>query len=316
MSVLAKDIIKAIISIFETGSFNNGNQYSAIAVIKGDTGGLSYGKHQVSLNSGNLFMMLNNYVSRKGKSAAKIKPYLDRMRNRDFSLNNERELHLILRNAGSEPLMQSVQDEYFEQIFYIPAREWWARAGFKTNLALLVIYDSFIHGSFNLVRKLIKGDSKDEKVWVQKYVTERFNWLATHKNPLLQKTTYRSKLFLDLIKANNWDLNLPINVRGMNLQNSSFVKGKCVINSKDINDGCEPALAESEENILLILRNPPIREQFVVEFKNALRRYIPEVDNTNVYDEKTVALVKKFQTSKGLKADGIVGLLTRTALDI
>lgn len=67
-----------MVNIFETGR-TTGN-YSAISVIPGDDGHLSYGRSQAALGSGSLQTLLENYCARPDASfAAALRPYLARI---------------------------------------------------------------------------------------------------------------------------------------------------------------------------------------------------------------------------------------------
>jgi hypothetical protein len=59
-----------------------------------------------------------------------------------------------------------------------------------------------------------------EKKWITDYITERDSWLASI--PRLAATRYRTRLFLNLIKNANWNLDLPIRVQGELLTDATF----------------------------------------------------------------------------------------------
>ena len=56
-----------------------------------------------------------------------------------------------------------------------------------------------------------------KKIWIEKYVKARFDWLNTNSNPLLRLTTYRSQCFINQINLNNWNLSKPVNANGINV---------------------------------------------------------------------------------------------------
>jgi chitosanase len=53
-----------------------------------------------------------------------------------------------------------------------------------------------------------------EHEWLQRYVRNRREWLATHPNALLRHTVYRMDAFQRLIDQEAWGLPLPLVVRG------------------------------------------------------------------------------------------------------
>lgn len=59
LSPLQKKTAQAIVVLFETGDPRG--DYSALTVIPGDTGHLSYGRLQVTLGSGNLSALVARY---------------------------------------------------------------------------------------------------------------------------------------------------------------------------------------------------------------------------------------------------------------
>jgi hypothetical protein len=52
---------QSFVSVFETGSVNGTARYSTVTYNPDDPGELSYGKHQVTLSSGNLYNLICRY---------------------------------------------------------------------------------------------------------------------------------------------------------------------------------------------------------------------------------------------------------------
>ena len=204
--------IEAIVCVVESGRTD---KYNAIANIKGDTGGLSYGRHQASLASGNLFTLVDSYCKAPGSALAdQLKPYLQRLQEKNISLNDDPTIKKLLRSAGYDPVMVDVQDTFFYDKFMVPALERWQKFGFKHALSAAVIYDSYIHGNFDLIAKratATKGEptTDNEKTWIVEYLDKRHVWLSTHSNQVLHNTAIRIQALQGLVQANNWDLNLP-----------------------------------------------------------------------------------------------------------
>jgi hypothetical protein len=115
---LQKNTCVATVNIFETGEVSG--DYSNVTSVEGDPGGLTYGKSQTTLMSGNLHTLIESYCLTPGvKFANNLRPYLPQLKNRDRSLNYDETLHEILELAGLEPLMQQVQDRFFDHAYWI-----------------------------------------------------------------------------------------------------------------------------------------------------------------------------------------------------
>lgn len=219
VSDLQKKTIKSIVCIFETSKLKG--DYSGVARVKADTGGISYGISQASLNSGSLGKLLQDYARRATlPNKTLLAPYLDLALRKSATLNTDNDFYELLKQLGKDPLMQQVQDEFFDKNFWQPAVNWCNENGLALPLSYLVIYDSKIHGSLDKVAALVKLPkpiTEDaEKLWTKTYVETRRDWL-TKRSQLLAKTTYRQSEFMALINNNNWDLDLPIRIRGVNI---------------------------------------------------------------------------------------------------
>lgn len=208
--------IEAIVCVVESGRTD---KYNAIANIKGDTGGLSYGRHQASLTSGNLFTLVNRYCEAKGSAfGEQLKPFLPNLQAKNIALNDDPNIKKFLRSAGYDPVMVDVQDKFFFDTFMVPALEKWQSYGFKNALSAAVIYDSFIHGNFELIAKRATAtvgepSTENEKRWIKDYLEKRYIWLTTHPNQLLHNTAIRIEALQGLVAQNNWELKLPFNLK-------------------------------------------------------------------------------------------------------
>jgi len=73
--------IEAIVCVVKSGRTD---KYDAIATMKGDTGGLSFGRHQASLGSGNLYKLVKAYCDAPGAAwADELQPYLQEARGQE-----------------------------------------------------------------------------------------------------------------------------------------------------------------------------------------------------------------------------------------
>lgn len=211
--------IEAVGNIFETGSEQG--DYDEVVVYpdgKGGTRQVTYGKSQTT-EQGNLPILIEMYIAADGKYAEALKPGLDKMK-AGISVANDSVFKITLQEAGKDPIMHDVQDEFFKLYYLKPALNWFFEHGFTQPLSLLVIYDSFIHsgGILNFLRKKFSAVPPsvggNEKGWISSYVTVRRAWLLKNSNKILQKTVYRMDTFLDAIMKGNWNLEQKINAHG------------------------------------------------------------------------------------------------------
>ncbi|HYD87872.1 MAG TPA: peptidoglycan-binding protein [Vitreimonas sp.] len=208
--------IDAIVSLFET---NSPGKYDAIARSAQDRGGLSYGKHQAALVSGSLHRLISQYCSADGAQCAdRLRPYLPQMQAEDRALDHDDALVAVLREAAADPVMQRTQDEYFNHHYMGPALREAQACGFVTPLGCAVVYDSFVHGSWEAMKGRASNvagqpSAQNERQWIAAYLSERRAWLAGHSNALLPRTVYRMDCFLDLIRQDAWDLRLPLTLQ-------------------------------------------------------------------------------------------------------
>jgi chitosanase len=294
-----KDIINNIVSIFETGRITDFKGYSTVTSLEGDSGGLTYGKHQTTLNSGGLFFLISLYIENNVRSNRKdhlpFLPFLERLEQKDNSLNYDSKFKKILERAGSDPIMRLCQDDFFDRNYWIPAKNKLKEMNFSFPLTLAITYDSFIHGSFNTINKAI-GKETDEKKWASKYNEERFNWLSTHKKPLLRKSVYRQNEFRKIINDNNFDLNEPLRVRGIDLY--PYKKVDSVFTKVNVLER------------ILKLKTPLMYGEDVKLVQQQLKENGYKISVDGYYGKDTEALIKDFQRKNSLLDDGIVGSVT------
>jgi len=218
--------IVAIVNIFERGDVEP--KYREVTATPGDSGILYYGDGQISLGSGNLLDLVRAYVESPGaRFSTALQPYLIRIEAKDSSLATDLGFRQALDQAGTDPVMQRLQEKYFRERYIAPAVEAARHLGITTPLGVAVIYDSLIHGSFQRLRDEVNKragtpQAIGEKKWVESYVTHRREWLATHSRKDLRVTVYRMDAFLTLITENNWDLRPPLNVRGVIIEDSTI----------------------------------------------------------------------------------------------
>ena len=304
LSTLQKRTAQAIVNIYETSRIYG--DYGKVTLTPGDSGHLSYGKIQATLTSGNLYLLIKSYCETEGaRFAEQMRPYLEQLADRDTTLDYETPFRDSLREAGDDPIMRSVQDGFSDRVFWEPARAAHARFGFETALGVSVVYDSFIHGSWEHVRNLTGQDASDmgEAAWISKYVQTRRHWLANHPKTQLHATVYRMDTFSRLIDDGNWNLELPLYVLGLRIDESAL--------SADPSSN-----VSAESRSFLRLQMPYMIGDEVTAVQEALKHKGFEIDVDGIYGPLTQATVRLFQQQEGLVVDGIVGPVTRTALGL
>lgn len=309
LSGLQKKTAQAIVNIFETGSALG--KYGNVTLLPGDTGHLTYGRSQTTLASGNLYLLIKAYCDAAGAQfAAAFNPYLQQLSACDTTLDTDMTFRGLLSQAGDDPVMHDVQDQFFDRVYWTPSVQDAAISGVGGALGTNVVYDSHIQGAWRIIRDITNtnhGQAGDigEQPWITAYVNERRNWLANNSNALLHKTVYRMDSFLQLISDDKWDLPLPLTVRG-------------VLIDEDVLSGTPPVRpsAQGPNERTLQLQAPPMQGDDVRAVQQALVNAGIQLAVDGVFGQNTDAAVKQFQAQKGLTVDGIVGPATRSALSL
>lgn len=290
MNIIQTATAVAIVNVFETGRVR-GN-YGGIAVIKGDSGHLSYGRSQASLGSGSLFALLNDYCARPhAQFAQQLSVYLPRFEQRDISLDTDEAVLTLLKRASLDGVMQQTQDRFFTDRFLAPALQAAQRVGITQPLGQTVVYDSHIQGGWSQLQPRVGpiGAARDEQSWIRAYIEIRRKWLLSLAPPV-PSTVYRMDTFRDLIAVNNWLLRLPVAVRGLTIT--------------------ETDLGLSPDRPTLRLTTPYMRNDDIRALQKALG-----ITEDGIYGPTTDARVsawKKAQTPPIVEAGA--GPLTRAAL--
>lgn len=171
---------------------------------------LSFGLIQ---KSGDLEKCIRKYIAKKGEYSTSFIPYINGI-STDFSLVNDAKFISLLKNSAKyDKKMQDSIDEMFEEDNFNPALKWATTEGFTLPLSILCIFDSFVQsGSImtflrNKFSERTPAHGGDEKKWITQYINARHNWMANHSNSAIRASTYRTKTYLKLIEADNWQLN-------------------------------------------------------------------------------------------------------------
>lgn len=212
----------AIIRIFETGRPFGG--YDAVAVLN-DGAGISYGIAQFTHRSGSLYEVVDLYLKSGGMTGRLIlKGNLPKLMSRSADaikeLSQNDDLISALRAAAETREMIAAQDRVFREKYMSSALAACEGSSFDLPLSLAVVYDSMVHGSYAMIRDRIPAANRSypgyEERWIAAYVRERHRWLISI--PRLRKTAYRTAFFLEQIRNNNWELDLPVIVNGFKLE--------------------------------------------------------------------------------------------------
>jgi chitosanase len=309
LTEIQKKAAQSIVNIYETGTISGG--YDSVVSVAGDPGGLTYGSKQTTIASGNLYLLIKAYVEAEGALFAdELRPYLGRLRAIDRRLDRDITLHGILRRAGQDFVMIREQDEFFDRVYWNPAVNSADAIGIATPLGVAVVFDSITHGSWGMIRDRTNSEfgtlsSTSERGWVSKYVDVRRRWLANHSIRILNLTVYRMDSFKRIIQDGNWDLELPLTVRGL------------VINEDALAPIVPPVIIPRPR--LLFLSRPPMTGPDVREVQVALVAKgfsVGQFGPDGVFGPVTDASVRSFQQRQGLRVDGVVGPATGSALGL
>lgn len=298
LTELQKRTAQAIVNIYETGSVLG--DYGCITVIEKDPGHLTYGRSQTTLASGNLHILIKQYCDQTGaRFAERLRQWLPQLQAKNFALDADKKLHNVLRAASDDPAMRNAQDSFFDSCYWVSAEQAAQRARLNCAIGIAVAYDSTVHGSWDLIRKRANRhagaiDAIGEHEWIRAYVRMRREWLANHANSLLRKTTYRMDAFKAMLDLNNWNLDLPLVVRGAEISAATLNA-----NPPHCFDGPEPG-----SRALDIKQSPLPRGLDVRLLQLALSDSGANVKADGIFGPGTAACLSDYQKAKGLPVNG------------
>ena len=294
-------VAKAIINIFETSAVLG--EYSKVTLIPGDTGHLTYGRSQTTLGSGNLHKLIAAYVGRCGaRFAADFEPFLPELENPapDFVLDTHTLFKNLLRAAADDPVMRDTQDEFFDEVYWDSAVRIAKRDGLAEPLAVAAVYDSVVHGSWSFIRRRTldhHGTVEDlgDRQWITRYVEERHSWLANHSRSDLRATTYRMEAIRRLIDQDQWPLDLPLVVRGIEINTEALAA-----TPPNVYDGPEP------RSRVVGVMSPMLRGLDVRLAQLALSRREIDIAADGIFGRVSRDHVRDFQIAQGLPVTGVL----------
>ena len=306
---LQKTCVQAIVNVFETGRVLG--DYGKVTLLTGDTGHLTYGRSQTTLASGNLYSLLKDYCAAADADYAEaIALFLPRLEDIDLGLDHDLGFRGLLETAGEDPVMQRIQDAFFDRVYWTPAVRSADHIGVESGLGMAAVYDGRIHGSWHRMRDRTNElhgapSTAGEQAWIGRYIEVRRDWFANHSNTLLRRTVYRMEALGGLIADDNWALDLPFTVHGLVIDDAAL-------------NGAFPVRASAEvtEVRLLRLRRPFMYGDDVRDLQQALLNAGLDVDIDGAFGPATEAAGAQYQEWEKLIADGMVGPATRASLGI
>jgi chitosanase len=298
LTATQKKTAEALVNIFETGEVLG--DYGQVTLIAGDTGHLTFGRSQTTLGSGNLNELMQGYCANSGaRFGTRIASYLPRFAARDLKLDKEFKLHNLLRASADDNVMRDTQDTFFDETYWQPAAQTAERLKIMSPLGVAVVYDSFVHGSWKLMRNRTTqqvGDisSVNEQQWIAAYIAIRRAWLAENTRADLRVTVYRMDTFQRLIDQGYWGLELPLVVRGQEISSVSLSA-----TPRGCYDGPQPGTRS------LTLQSPLQRGLDVRLLQLGLSDRGVDIKADGIFGRTTQQLIKEYQSVHGLPVTGV-----------
>ena len=309
LTATQKSVAKAIINIFETSHVLG--DYSQVTLIPGDTGHLTYGRSQTTLGSGNLHLLIQGYVERPGaRFADQLAPFLPQLEDRDEALDDHGVFKNLLRAAADDMVMRDSQDEFFDNIYWASAERIAKRDGIREPLAVAVVYDSVIHGSWPFMRGRTRDnhgtvEQLGDRQWITHYVQERHSWLANHSRGDLRRTVYRMESLGRLIQQAQWTLELPLVVRGIEINSEVLAAAP-----PNVYDGPEP------RSRVVTVSSPMTRGLDVRLAQLALSLRGTHITADGIFGRISRGHVEGFQRAEGLPVTGVLDVPEFEALGL
>lgn len=221
ISDIAKTNIKKLINVFEMGVKDI--KYSQLYIYADGPGS----RRQITLSFGiteygNLKKLVQLYIANGGKYSEQFRPFVAKIGSTPL-VDNSTFKALLIESSKNDAIMRDTQDKIYDIAYWDRAQNWFIEGGFKSNLAMAVIMDSFIHSgsilSFlrNKFATKLPAAGGDEKEWIKNYCQARKFWLANHSRKILRNTVYRMNFFISEIAKNNWEFDCPIKAQGVNI---------------------------------------------------------------------------------------------------
>lgn len=216
---IPKEKIQQVVNVWETGSKEG--DYANVSILPDGPKGayqVTYGRSQTTSTS-YLKKLIEIYIKYKGKYAGNLEPYLDDIEVPPYLVGHTKFINFLKLAGKEDPIMKDAQDELFDMKYWRPALKFSKDNGFVLPLSVLVLYDSYIHGGLNIVRKMFPeatpANHGEELSWLEAYLKCRYSWLKNHSRRILNVTKIRSETYLKLLFDKNYYLDKPFIVDGI-----------------------------------------------------------------------------------------------------
>jgi len=160
-----------------------------------------------------LLKILENY-SKLPNAALKndFNPYLKILRQNPQELRNNASFLELLDRVDDDTAMLKAKKDFERDDFFKEVFEKANELGIHTVLGIAAIYDSFVHGGFEVLKNKTTEEigsplsGTDEKTWIKTYLKNRIEWFSNHRIPIMRRLVYRPNFFLNLAEKEKWDL--------------------------------------------------------------------------------------------------------------
>lgn len=306
-----KAVIENIVTIHETGKINS-KSYGTVTNVRGDPGGLTYGKHQVTINSGGLYLMLKRYCETpNARYSNELITWVNGpIRQKLANVVASPALRDLLVRAGDDPVMAMVQDKYFDDQYWSPAVRFCDAKNLDRALALGVVYDSTIHGSLFRIDKRLTPNLPTPQ-WIDAYIEARRAWLANHSILILRRSVYRMDTFRRLYDAANFDLVSPVYAHGRRADVGLETTTVPIPPAGNLPPLPVPNHITTQRILDRGDRGPDVAELQRALIRIGYNKLVPDGD----FGPNTERSVREIQGIYGIKADGIVGPTTWRLID-
>jgi hypothetical protein len=319
-----RSTIFSITSVFESGR----PEGRPDAYQNADAGIVSYGKHQATLQSGNLERVLSAYFRRSTSASRQAlqQEYAHRVAAKDPSLRHDTRFKELLLQAAHDPEMGKAQEEVFEQNFYRPVIEQAKQIGIKTPLGLACLYDTRIQGGLQDVVTAVsqqlgtatvgetnRAGQVDEPTWLRTFLKERearLNRLADRRAAenkhtdakWLRTSIFRVTELRKLLEEGNLTLAGELMVRNQRIQGLDLQ----LVQKASEKASDKPAVSQHEKaatiDLLLYIKGDG-RQYELFNAKGSQERLQTQEDGANFYQVKNTQWEQFFHDDQFIYRD-------------
>jgi hypothetical protein len=226
-------VVDQITSLMEGGRAEG--RYETLTPIN-DGGGVSYGKHQATLTSGTLELLLNKYLELAKPDSANrkiVEQHMAQVRSKDMALKKATAWkNALIDAAKNEQEMRDAQDFLFSSHYGKPAFDAAEGWGITSVLGHAILYDTRVQGGMETLLSRTKSalggtigqEVKGKKIAEVDFLTKfndlreaRLNSLAASarnrgrsaRAEALSNSRYRTRSFRELLLAGNLNVAGP-----------------------------------------------------------------------------------------------------------